>query len=193
MNAETPADPVVRPATPDDAEAIARVHVTGWQEAYVGLLPQHVLDRQSVPTRTRNWTSLLQQPPNQRWTFVAVDSTAGIVGFAGGVRAKSVPFGVAYKIPVLYVLGSHHRRGLGARLLRALGAEMARHGDGPVGLWSLAENRAARTFYERVGGRLVAVLAERDNDTRTVLAGYRWPSAAALSRSGVAYDAVRSR
>ena len=47
MNAETPIGPFIRPAVPDDAEGIAKVHVRGWQEAYVGHLPQHVLDRQT--------------------------------------------------------------------------------------------------------------------------------------------------
>ena len=185
MNAETPIEVVVRAATADDAEPIAQVHVKGWQEAYIGLLPQHVVDRQSVPTRARQWAGLLQQPADQRWTFVAVDPATGVVGFAGGVRAKPAPFGVAYKIPVLYVLGSHHRRGVGGKLMQALGEEMARRGDGPVALWSLADNQPARSFYERIGGRLVAVLAERDNDTRTILAGYRWRRASDLAaRSG---------
>ena len=38
MNAQTPVGPFVRPAIPDDAEGIAKVHVKGWQEAYVGQL-----------------------------------------------------------------------------------------------------------------------------------------------------------
>ena len=88
MNAQTPLEPFVRPAILDDAEGIAKVHVKGWQEAYVGLLPQHVLDRQSVPARLRMWSGLLQEPGGSRWTFVAIDPAAGIVGFAGGVRAK---------------------------------------------------------------------------------------------------------
>lgn len=176
-----PTAPILRPATADDAEAIAKVHVAGWQEAYVGLLPQHVLDRQSVPTRTRQWVGLLQQPTEVRWTFVAVDPAAGIVGFASGVRAKPAPFGAAYKIPVLYVLGTHLRRGLGGRLMGALGEEMGRRGDGAVALWSLADNHPARAFYERIGGRRTAVLAERDGDLRTIPVGYRWRSASALA------------
>lgn len=189
MNAPLPTEAFVRLATPDDAEAIAKVHVAGWQDAYVGLLPQHVLDRQSVPTRTRQWAGLLQQPAEQRWTFVAVDPGAGIVGFAGGVRAKSALFGIAYKIPVLYVLRSHLRRGLGARLMQALGAEMGRRGDGAVALWSLADNRPARAFYERIGGRLSSVLWEREGDLRTVLVGYRWRRASDLAaRAAVKHD-----
>jgi GNAT superfamily N-acetyltransferase len=181
MNAQTPIEPFVRPAMPDDADGIAKVHVKGWQEAYVGLLPQHVLDRQSVPTRLRMWSSWLQEPADCRWTLVAIDPAAGIVGFAGGVRAKRTMHGAAFKIPVLYVLQTHLRRGLGRQLMHGLGRAMAQHGPGAVALWSLAGNKSARTFYERIGGRLASVLAESDRDGRLTLAGYRWRDAAELA------------
>jgi GNAT superfamily N-acetyltransferase len=185
MNAETPTEPFVRSAIPDDAEGIAKVHVKGWQEAYVGQLPQHVLDRQSVPARLRMWSGLLQESPASRWTFVAIDPAAGIVGFVGGVRAQPTMYGAAFKVPVLYVLHTHLRRGLGRKLMHALGEAMAGQGAGTVALWSLASNQSARAFYERIGGRLASVLVERDRDGRLVLAGYRWRSAAELAdRSG---------
>jgi GNAT superfamily N-acetyltransferase len=180
MNAAPPAGPFIRPAVPDDAEGIAKVHVRGWQEAYVGLLPQATLDRQSVPARLRLWQGLLQEPPSSRWTFVAIDPAAGIVGFAGGVRAKPAMFGPTFKVPVLYVLQSHLRRGLGRRLMHALGSAMAQCGPGDVALWSLAGNVPARRFYEAIGGRLFAVLTERDHG-RAPLVGYRWRSAAELA------------
>ncbi len=189
MNAQAPIGPFVRPAVPDDAEGIAKVHVKGWQEAYVGQLPQHVLDRQSVPARLRMWSGLLQEPSGSRWTFVAIDPAAGIVGFAGGIRAKPAMFGPAFKVPVLYVLQSHLRRGLGRNLMRALGAAMTKHGAGDVALWSLASNASARAFYERIGGQLSSVQVETDRDGRLVLAGYRWRSAAELAaRSGSGHD-----
>jgi GNAT superfamily N-acetyltransferase len=188
MNAQAPIGPFVRPAIPDDAEGIAKVHVKGWQEAYVGQLPQHVLDRQSVPARLRMWSGLLQEPATSRWTFVAIDPGAGIVGFVGGVRAKPVMFGPAFKVSVLYVLQSHLRRGLGRQLMHALGGAMVQYGPGDVGLWSLASNQPARAFYEAVGGRLFAVLTERDHG-RAPLAGYRWHSAAKLAeRSEPGHD-----
>ena len=181
MNAQTPIEPFVRPAIAGDAEGIAKVHVQSWQEAYVGLLPQHVLDRQSVPNRLRWWSGMLQEARPDRWTFVAIDPAAGIVGFAGGERAKPAMFGTAYRVPVLYVLQSHLRRGLGRRLMHAVGQAMTGQGPGEVALWSLASNQPARSFYERIGGRLVAVQTERDRDGGRALAGYRWRSPAELA------------
>jgi len=42
---------MIRPATPEDARAIAEVHVASWRYAYRGLLPDDVLDRLSVEER----------------------------------------------------------------------------------------------------------------------------------------------
>lgn len=188
MNAQTPTEPFVRPAIPDDAEGIAKVHVKSWQEAYVGLLPQATLDRQSVPARMRWWSGQLQETRNDRWTFVAIDPTAGVVGFVGGTHPPRAMFGPAFKIPVLYVLQSHLRRGLGRGLMHALGTAMAQFGPGDVALWSLASNIPARKFYEAVGGRLAAVLTERDHGGAP-LAGYRWRSATELAeRSASGHD-----
>lgn len=181
MNVQTPIGPFVRPAMPDDAEGIAKVHVQGWQEAYAGLLPQAALERQTVPYRLRLWTEHLKEPPGNRWTFVAVDPAAGIVGFVGATRAKPTMYGPAFKIPVLYLLRAYGRRGLGRRLMHELGRALAAAGPGAVGLWSLESNRPARAFYAAIGGRLQAVLAERDGNGRVTLAGYRWQSATELS------------
>jgi len=188
MNAQAPIGPFVRPAIPDDAEGIAKVHVKSWQEAYVGLLPQATLDGLSVPARMRWWSGQLQETRNDRWTFVAIDPASGVVGFVGGTHPPRSMFGPAFKIPVLYVLQSHLRRGLGRKLMHALGNAMVQYGPGDVALWSLASNQPARQFYEAVGGRLFAVLTERDHG-RAPLAGYRWRNAAALA-DGV--DASRS-
>ncbi len=186
MNAQTPIGPYVRPAIPDDAEGIAKVHVRGWQEAYAGLLAQEVLDRQSVARRMREWTEHLKEPPGQRWTFVAIDPAQGVVGFVGAHRAKPTLYGPAYKITVLYILQSHLRRGLGRQLMHALAQSMAEAGPGSIGLWSLASNLPARGFYVAIGGRLNALLAERQGSSRVTLAGYRWRSAAELAeRTGL--------
>lgn len=47
--------PTVRPARPDDAEAIADAHVRGWLVAYRGLVPDTVLDGFSVERRAAFW------------------------------------------------------------------------------------------------------------------------------------------
>ncbi|HWA49507.1 MAG TPA: GNAT family N-acetyltransferase [Dongiaceae bacterium] len=183
MNAQTPIGPYVRPAIPDDAEGIATVHVKSWQEAYVGMLPQEVLDRQSVPARYRTWSAYLSKPSDHRWIFVAIDPGAGIVGFAEATRHKPAMHRPVFEIPVIYILQSHARRGLGRRLMHALATAMEDQGPGEIALWSLANNGPARAFYEAIGGRLIATRAEPERGGRNLLAGYRWRSAAELAQA----------
>ena len=47
----SPAGVVIREATPDDARAIAEVHVASWRWAYRGDLPAEFLDGLSVDDR----------------------------------------------------------------------------------------------------------------------------------------------
>lgn len=181
MNAQTPIEPYVRPAIPDDAEDIAKVQVKSWRESYVGILPQATLDDQSVIARYREWSVDLEPTATYRWVYVAVDPAHGIVGFIearahAGERIKEYTF----EIPVLYILRSHARRGLGRRLMRAIAGLLMDKGTGPIVLWALADNAAARAFYEAVGGTLVAVRTEPNIGGSALLAHYRWNSAADL-------------
>ena len=42
---------MIRRATPADIEAIARVHVQAWHEAYQALVPPEAFDHHSLETR----------------------------------------------------------------------------------------------------------------------------------------------
>ena len=46
---------VVRRARPSDAERLADLHVTTWQQAYAGLMPADYLRSLSASQRTRRW------------------------------------------------------------------------------------------------------------------------------------------
>lgn len=180
MNAQTPIEPYVRPAIADDAAGIAKVHVKSWQESYVGMLPQTMLDEQSILTRYREWAADLSGEA-LRWVYVAVDPARGIVGFVearGHAGSQRREFN--FEIPVLYVLRSHARRGLGRRLMHALAGALAARGEGPIVLWALADNAPARAFYDAMGGKVEAVRAEPKIGGTTPLARYRWDSAADL-------------
>jgi hypothetical protein len=46
---------MIRKATPEDARAIAEVHVKSWRAAYRDLLPQDFLQGLSVDRREQQW------------------------------------------------------------------------------------------------------------------------------------------
>src|ERR1035437_2859186 len=73
---------LVRHAEPQDAPAVARVHVASWRQAYRGLLPQEYLDSLSVETRTTTWAKAFSQSPDQTSTTLVGELDGQIVGFS---------------------------------------------------------------------------------------------------------------
>ena len=125
---------LIRAATPDDAEATARVHVASWAAAYA-LKGPSLEQRLDLHRRF---------PP----TFVA-EVDGEIVGFVGvGPSRDPDAEGELYTI---YVDPEHWRGGVGRELIRAGEQRMRELGYRKVVLWVLDGNSRAQTFYESEG------------------------------------------
>ena len=142
---------MVREATEDDLEAIARVAVASWRWAFASFLPAGFMDeRCDLDRRTagvrRHWS--------QGGRFLVADP-GGVVGFASE-HHPTLLAGFESEVGGLYVHPEAAGRGVG----QALVAEMVRgflaRGAGSMAIHTLAENRIGRGFYERLGGRIVA-------------------------------------
>ncbi len=146
---------LIRPGTADDAPGVAAVHVQAWREAYVGIIPQAVLDRRDQTVSVERWAGILGDAQGGSW--VAVDAEQGIVGWAtsGPSRDDDAPTGL--ELYGLYVLKACYDRGVGWRLLEA-----AIGTTEPASLWVLKANERARAFYARQG--FSADGAEKDVD-----------------------------
>jgi ribosomal protein S18 acetylase RimI-like enzyme len=157
-----------------EATTIAHVHDACWHVAYAELLPPLVLQSSLLSDRERLWNQLLSVPLEQRCAFVAED-TGLVVGCAwGGPEESGAPHYRA-ELLGLYLLPAYQRRGLGRQLVSAIASTFQRQGHHSVMLWALAENSAARRFYEALGGQL---LCERDTLLRDIPVpevAYGWP------------------
>ncbi|PKQ08429.1 MAG: hypothetical protein CVT73_07250 [Alphaproteobacteria bacterium HGW-Alphaproteobacteria-12] len=126
----------------EDEEALGRLIVACWREAYRDMLPAALLNRLDHRREARKWRDGLQ---------------TGIAWIAGQAGA---PVGVGYmrgaEVTTLYVRKADHGRGIGADLLAHLFDEIACLGRREAFLWVLEKNLKARAFYEHMGGRLVA-------------------------------------
>ncbi|TQM55197.1 GNAT family N-acetyltransferase [Humibacillus xanthopallidus] len=133
----------IRQAVPDDAEALAHLHVLVWEEAYSSLMPASIFEsrRATVPRRIEAWRQNLTTPAAR--TIVAEDPH-GLVGFAS-VGPPRDDVGVDDELWALYVRASGWGTGVGHALLtEALG-------DRPAYLWVLRGNERAIDFYRRHG------------------------------------------
>jgi GNAT superfamily N-acetyltransferase len=128
----------IRPATIDDARAIAEVHVASWLAAYRGLVPDEVLDAQSVDMRATQWDEWLRKGETR--TLVAGD-VEGFVTF----------WETSGEVAALYVAPDRVRRGTGSALIDAAHAALGAAGRDEAFLWVLEANAPARTFYAARG------------------------------------------
>ena len=78
----------LRRATAADARAIATVHVRSWQQAYRGLIADHVLDALDVETRERFWQQALESPPEITPLLAIVDDR--VIGFVSAGRCGDI-------------------------------------------------------------------------------------------------------
>jgi GNAT superfamily N-acetyltransferase len=151
---------MIRPGTPEDAEAVARVHVQTWQAAYAHALPQDQLMALSIENRAEMHR---RSPP------VVAEVDGAVVGFvAVGPTHDDYGDGELYAI---YVLPDNWGTGVG-RALMAAGEERLRHlGHQNAHLWVLDDNPRARRFYEAAGW-------STDGTTRTIeIFGMKVPEA----------------
>jgi len=125
-----------RAATPADAEAIAAVHVRSHRETYLasfgdGYISPPLEERQAL------WRRAL--PAGGAFVAAADGRVVGFGHAAGG------------RITTLYILRSHHRRGIGRRLMALLLDHLHRAGVAEARFEVLDGNTDAMRFYEALG------------------------------------------
>lgn len=132
----------IRPAVPEDAEALTHLHLDCWDDAYTGLMPQEVLDerRTNVAERVDRWRTILGRTAN---TLVA-ETTDGLVGFVSSGPARDADRSGS-ELWALYVRAAWWGTGVGHGLMEAA------LGDRAAYLCVLEGNDRAIRFYERHG------------------------------------------
>lgn len=150
----------IRPATGDDAETIAALHVAAWGETYAGLAPAEILAAYTLERRVAQWRATLSGGEAAPAVFLALDAKGAPLGFAAcGAQQSGIlgERGYAGEFQAVYLLKAAQRRGLGRRLMRGMAQELRARGVEWASLWVLRQNFPARRFYEKLGGRKIAV------------------------------------
>jgi GNAT superfamily N-acetyltransferase len=139
----------LRPAEPDDALAVARVHVRSWQAAYRNLLPDDYLDQLRAEDRADKYdfASTDRLKPQ---TMVAIEER-WIHGFATTGPSRDSDLAHHGELYALYVDPEQWGRGIGVALVAAARARLLEDGFGNANLWVLAGNARAERFYKNDG------------------------------------------
>ena len=146
-----------RPAGPDDAAAIARVHVDTWRTAYRDLMPAAFLAGLSYEQREAQWRDSLASVRSSPGASTQVAlAGANVVGFVHTGAARSTfATPTSGELYAIYLLEVHQGRGAGRKLFEAGCRALVAAGMPRFALWVLRGN-SALGFYEHLGGRVVS-------------------------------------
>ena len=148
----------IRPARPEDAEAIAAIRAQSWRAAYAGVIPADVLAESTSPASVaRQATRILD-----RWTgMIIAEADGALVGYANFGRERAS--GELGSVPgpeqdpsraelyAIYVAPAHWSTGAGRALMDTVLNRAAAAGYERISLWVLLDNPRARRFYQRAG------------------------------------------
>ncbi|TFB51973.1 GNAT family N-acetyltransferase [Cryobacterium tagatosivorans] len=135
---------IVRPASSNDVEALAQLHVSTWRETYSELVPKSFFSEKVVDHRRRMWAEWIQDRESDRVIRVA-EINGTVEGFAAAGAAMSDPAPRARELYMIYVAKSWHGSGAGQSLLDAVLGEQSAF------LWVAKQNPRAHAFYTRNG------------------------------------------
>ena len=146
---------LVRVATPNDAEVLAKIHVDAWRTAYAGVMPDAYLAKLSLDQKAIEWrerlTTLGDASPTPRATTLVAERDGEVHGWVtyGPNRDPDVNEGGE-----LFALNLHPTffgQGAGLSLLSAAESGLMNFGYREWILWVLQENPRARHFYSKYG------------------------------------------
>lgn len=149
----------LRPATLDDADAIAETNAMAWRETYAGLMPAEILAGIDLDDWTRRWRARICSNEIGEAVFVVLEDGAP-VGFARCGRLtnpKLVPLGFDGEIASIYLLRRVQRLGLGRSLMARLAEHLMSVGCVSAAVWVLRDAPKARGFYEALGAAPLGV------------------------------------
>jgi ribosomal protein S18 acetylase RimI-like enzyme len=125
----------LRPARPEDAEAVAEIWFRGWRDAHLGLVPQELLDVHKEGS-FRTWAA--DRVPDT--TVATVDGA--VAGFVMVVDDE---------LEQVYVARASRGTGVAQALISEAERQVRANGSEKAWLAVVAGNARARAFYEKVG------------------------------------------
>jgi ribosomal protein S18 acetylase RimI-like enzyme len=146
---------VVRRAGREDAEIVARIHLSAWRETYDTLIPPQAAEP-SVEERAARWRASFADASREEAVFLvsrASEAPAGFVACGPVDSQRLAAAGFLGEIYAIYILRRLQRQGAGRMLMRAAARRLLARGLVSAGVWVLRDNLDARRFYESLGAK----------------------------------------
>ena len=136
-------------ASPEDARAVAEIHVSAWQAAYASILPADYLASLSVESREAMWSKCIAAGTPELLVVKESGVVQGWLSF-GQSRDEASPKTEA-EVWAIYVSPPAWSTGVGRLLWQRARELMLVQGFKSCILWVLAQNDRAIKFYHSAG------------------------------------------
>ncbi len=145
----------IRQAAPEDAAAIAEMHIASWHAAYTGIVSQAWLDSRNLDESSERWKNNLSGPADQKQiTFLAFKGDF-LVGFATAGQSRSEAYSDYAELWAIYVRPQYFGKGVGRVLFNRCAAYVQEIDYKNMFVNVLFDNDLARKFYERIGASVI--------------------------------------
>lgn len=139
-----------RIAVKQDAEIIARLHASSWQDAYKGILSDDYLKNRVYSERLDIWKQRLNNPSQDRLVMIA-ERYQQALGFVCVFGNSDASFGAL--LDNLHVSSDARGQGIGKTFMQQTAKWIVeRYDNKGLYLFVFEANRSACRFYEHTGG-----------------------------------------
>lgn len=146
----------IRTATINDAEKVAKIKIEGWQTAYRGIIDDEFLDNMNLNEEIEKRKNNIEDGVD----IIVAELNNEVVGFClyrNYIKDPEMYHNANCEISSLYVKSSLKRNGIGTKLMQHVIQKLQNQGKTQMILGCLKENYPSRTFYERMGGKLLKI------------------------------------
>ncbi|KAF2072368.1 hypothetical protein CYY_006314 [Polysphondylium violaceum] len=138
---------IIRNATQDEMKIVGELYTRGWQRTYPGLVPQEYLDSMSCEKSAKRFKEYMNT--QGQGILVAVDYNDVPVGFTAYCMDEGIEDCVL--LDSLHVSPSHQSKGIGKKLIFALGQLARVKGHSRMSISVVDGNTRARDIYQHLG------------------------------------------
>ncbi|MFL0270092.1 GNAT family N-acetyltransferase [Candidatus Clostridium radicumherbarum] len=145
---------IIREATINDVDGIAKVHIDTWNTTYCNFISEEYLKSRTYEEQARKWNNrVFNNTDTKEFIYVVENDDGEIVGFASG-SINTFEEEYDSTLYTIYILKDHQRQGIGHRLFKAVSERLKRQGAKYMVVWAFSENKSSK-FYEDLGGKLI--------------------------------------
>lgn len=145
---------MIRTATIDDAEKVAKIKIEGWQTAYRGIIDDNFLDNMDINEEIEKRKNNIENGVD----IIVAELNNEIVGFClyrNYIKDPESYPNANCELSSLYVKSSLKRKGIGTKLMQHVIQKLQNQGKTQMILGCLKENYPSRAFYEKMGGKVL--------------------------------------